>query len=152
MGEEHYKTLSAVFPMIMRMTGGNREVLLHKRANTGYMDGMWDFAGSGHVDANETAKQAVLRECKEEIGITVKMDDVSFAHLSHALSKNSDRTYYDIYFVVYEFSGIPFIAEPDKSSDLKWFCVINLPTDMIDIRKTALENYFNSIYYSEIIY
>jgi len=42
---------------------------LEKRASTGYMDGMWDFAISGHVDENETAAQAVIRASKEEIGI-----------------------------------------------------------------------------------
>jgi len=42
---------------------------LEKRASTGYMDGMWDFAISGHVDENETETLAVIRASKEEIGI-----------------------------------------------------------------------------------
>ena len=59
---EHYRFYSAVFPILLREGANGQEVLLHLRQNTGYMDGCWDFAGSGHVDENETARQAVARE------------------------------------------------------------------------------------------
>lgn len=92
--EEHFKSLSAVFPIILRDGDTGKQVLLHKRANTGYMDGMWDFAGSGHVDADETTTQALIRECKEEIGITIPPEELSFAHLSHRVGQSGARTYY----------------------------------------------------------
>lgn len=149
---EHYRTLSAVFPMIFRKGEGNRrQVLLHQRANTGYMDGMWDFAGSGHVDEGETAGQAAVRECKEETGLDVDIADLSFAHLAHRVGHNGARTYYDIYFEVRRFSGIPVIAEPEKCSGMEWFDLEQLPANMIPIRKKSLENYQNAIYYSESI-
>lgn len=141
---EHYKTLSAVFPIIMKIENERKQVLLAKRENTGYMDGMWDFAGSGHVDENETAIQAVIRESKEELGIIVAANDVKFAHLSHRLGRNGNRTYYDIYFTIENFHGKPYIAEPEKCSDLKWFNIDCLPPDMITIRKNAFELCFNS--------
>lgn len=148
---EHYKTLSAVFPILLRIENNKKQVLLARRANTGYMDGMWDFAGSGHVDKNETAMQAVKREAKEEIGIIVELKDINFVHLSHRLGKNGNRTYYDIYFSIEKFVGEPIIAEPDKCSDLKWFDIEYLPSDMIDIRKEVFQMYLKSVYYSEII-
>ena len=49
---EHYRSYSAVFPILLREGANGQEVLLHLRQNTGYMDGCWDFAGSGHVDEN----------------------------------------------------------------------------------------------------
>ena len=149
---EHYRALSAVFPIIIKKIGEKRQVLLHKRANTGYMDGMWDFAGSGHVDEGETAKQAIVRECKEELGITVLIDDIEFVHLSHRLGKDGARTYYDIYFAIKHYENTPFIAEPCKCAGLEWFEVTSLPADIITIRKMALENYLRSVTYSEIIY
>ena len=75
---EHYRSYSAVFPILLREGANGQEVLLHLRQNTGYMDGCWDFAGSGHVDENETARQAVARECLEELGITVNPADMEF--------------------------------------------------------------------------
>ena len=68
---QHFPCYSAVFPLLLREHNGKREVLLHRRHNTGYMDGKWDIAGSGHVDEDETARQALARECTEELGIRV---------------------------------------------------------------------------------
>ena len=148
---EHFKSLSAIFPIILQGKGSNLQILLHRRKNTGYQDGKWDMAASGHVDEGETAKMAVVRECAEELGIDVKIADLSFAHLSHRVSNNGGRTYYDIYFVVNKYDGIPKIMEPDKCSDLKWFKTNDLPDEMIDVRKAAFENYKNNIHYSEVI-
>jgi 8-oxo-dGTP pyrophosphatase MutT (NUDIX family) len=120
---------------------------LHRRQNTGYQDGKWDIAGSGHVDEGETAMDAVVRECGEELGITVKQTDLTFAHLSHRLAK--DRTYYDIYFAVGDYSGVPTIMEPDKCSELAWFPLDDLPGDMIECRRQDVQNFLNNQPYSE---
>ena len=129
---EHFKSLSAIFPLILRKNGDSSEILLHRRQNTGYQDGKWDIAGSGHVDEGETAQMAVVRECREELGIEVDIKDLTFAHLSHRFS---NRVYYDIYFVVRQYAGTPVIAEPEKCSALAWFPMDQLPGDMIDCRR-----------------
>ncbi len=147
----HYKTLSAIFPIIIKQSGNTRQVLLHRRANTGYMDGKWDFAGSGHVDEGESATQAVVRECREEVGIHVQAADIQFAHLSHRLGLNGGRTYYDIYFYVNSYDGAPTINEPEKCSALEWFDVNALPEDMIDFRRQILLDCLNGVTYSEVI-
>lgn len=148
---EHFKALSAIFPIILQEKDDTMQILLHRRKNTGYQDGKWDIAASGHVDEGETAKMAVVRECEEELGIDVKIKDLSFVHLSHRASNIGGRTYYDIYFVVNKYHGIPKIIEPDKCSELRWFKINDLPNEIIDIRKVVLENYKNNIQYSEVI-
>lgn len=148
---EHFKSLSAIFPIILQEKDGDVQILLHRRKNTGYQDGKWDIAGSGHVDEGETAKMAVVRECTEELGIDVKIIDLSFVHLSHRVSNNGGRTYYDIYFVVNKYDGAPKIMESDKCSELKWFKINDLPDEIIDIRKAVLDDYRNNIQYSEVI-
>lgn len=148
---EHFKTLSAIFPIILKEKDGSMQVLLHRRKNTGYQDGKWDIAASGHVDEGETAKMAVVRECAEELGIDVKITDLTFVHLCHRVSNSGGRTYYDIYFVVNNYNGIPKIMEPDKCSELRWFKIDGLPNEIIDIRKMVLDNYRNNIQYSEVI-
>lgn len=148
---EHFKSLSAIFPIILMKNNEDIEILLHRRKNTGYEDGKWDIAGSGHVDEGETAKMAVIRECAEELGIDVKISDLSFAHLSHRVSNKFGRTYYDIYFIVNNHEGTPKIMESNKCSELKWFKINDLPNDIIDIRKIVLDNYRNNIQYSELL-
>lgn len=144
---EHARTLSAVFPIFLREDEGRTEILLHRRQNTGYMDDRWDVAASGHVDEGETATQTVVRECMEEIGVTVRVEDVEFAHLTHSFSLG--RVYYDIYFVVKRFNGTPRIMEPDKCSALAWFALDALPDDMIDDRRADVEDYLRGVHYSE---
>jgi len=146
---KHFKSFSAIFPIILQEKDDTIQILLHRRKNTGYQDGKWDIAASGHVDEGETAKMAVVRECAEELGIDVKIKDLSFVHLSHRVSNTGGRTYYDIYFVVNKYHGIPKVIEPDKCSELRWFKIDDLPNEIIDIRKIALDNYKNDIQYSE---
>lgn len=147
--EEHFRAFSAVFPMIFKAGRDETKILLHRRKNTGYQDGKWDIAASGYVDKGETAQMAVIRECKEELGIDVKMADIEFAHLSHHFSP--DRTYYDIYFLIKGYNGDPSIMEPDKCSELSWFSIEALPDDIIECRKLAIECYINKKLYSEIM-
>jgi 8-oxo-dGTP pyrophosphatase MutT (NUDIX family) len=147
---KHFRTLSASIPIILQKKDGNVEILLHRRKNTGYKDGEWDMAGSGHVDENETAKMTAVRECAEELGIGVKIEDLSFAHLAHRIN-TGEKTYYDIYFVVNKYDGIPKIMEPNKCSELRWFKITDLPNDIMYIRKVVIDNYIDNIQYSEII-
>ena len=149
--EEHFKVYSAVFPIIIKRYEGQMQVLLSMRKNTGYMDGRWDFAGSGHVDENESATQAVVRECQEELGIIVNPDNIHFAHMSHRVGLNGERTYFDIYFTVDSFTGEPYIAEPDKCSGLQWFAIDMLPDEVIGIRKRALQLYLEDVPYDEVM-
>ena len=146
---QHFKTLSAVLPVVLRERDGREEVLLLRRANTSYMDGNWDFAGSGHVEAGETASQALCRELFEETGLIAKPEDTAFLHVSHRVK---DPTYYDFYFTVRKWTGEPSVREPGKCSGMDWFPVGKLPRDMIPNRRRAFELARTGIAYSEIIY
>ena len=93
---EHHKSYSAIFPILLREGPAGREVLLHLRQNTGYQDGTWDIAGSGHVDAGETARQALVRESREELLLSAEPEDAVFAHLCHRPVNADGRSYYDL--------------------------------------------------------
>lgn len=146
---EHYRTLSAVLPVVIREHDGREEVLLLRRANTTYMDGKWDFAGSGHVEEGETASQAVCRELFEETGLVAKPEDAVFLHVSHRIK---EPTYYDFYFQIKAWTGEPAIREPEKCSEMAWFPVDALPEDMIPNRRNVFLLARAGVTYSEIIY
>ena len=150
MASQHFPCYSAVFPLLLRQHEGRHEILLHRRRNTGYMDGKWDIAGSGHIDAGETARQALARECAEELGIHVRPEDADFAHVCHRLGLEGDRTYYDLYFFVRGYTGTPAIMEPEKCDGLAWFALDALPEEMIDFRRLHLRQALQGVSYDEI--
>ena len=129
---EHYRSYSAVFPILLREGANGREVLLHLRQNTGYMDGCWDFAGSGHVDENETARQAVAR--------------------CHRVAGGDGRTYYDLCFVIRKYDGMPAVMEPDKNAGLRWFPTEALPENISTAVEVMLRPCLRGQPYSEVIH
>lgn len=144
---ERFRAYSAVLPIILITDGAKTQILLHRRKNTGYQDGRWDFAGSGHIDEGETARAAAVRECEEELGIHIKEEDLTFSHLSHHFG---NRTYYDICFLIKQFEGTPAIMEPEKCSELGWFDIDHLPDEMIEVRRTLFQRIMENVLYSEI--
>ena len=144
---ERFKSLSAVILLLTRKVNNGEEILFQKRINTGYCDGFYDLAASGHVEANESMKQAMCREAKEELGIIINEDDLEFICMIHKKSKGS--TYYNGYFKANKWIGEPCINEPEKNEELKWFNINDLPSNIVDDRIIAIENYKNDVKYSE---
>lgn len=71
-------TMAAVFVLLRNDKG---EFLLQQRANTGYLDGYYDFACSGHVEPGELIRDTAVRELQEEVGLTAKPEDLKLVHI-----------------------------------------------------------------------
>jgi len=68
----------AVVPHITVTAGilhQNGKVLIAKRPSSGLLGGMWEFPG-GKVEENENHAQALIRELREELGITAAVDEL----------------------------------------------------------------------------
>ena len=50
MSEKYYSRLAVNLVLTRVNENGEKEILLQLRQNTGYMDNMYDFACSGHVE------------------------------------------------------------------------------------------------------
>ena len=51
----------------------NGEVLMMRRAGTGFFDGLYSLPG-GHVEPGESLRAAAVRELSEETGVRVRPD------------------------------------------------------------------------------
>lgn len=135
--KERYKFICAVYLILIK----ENKVLLLKRANTGYEDGNYSLV-AGHMDGNETIKQAMIREAYEEAGIIIDENDIEIAAFLH---RKTDPERLDFFLKCDKFSGEVTNMEPDKCSELSWYDINNLPENIIPCVKKAIENYQNNI-------
>lgn len=135
--KERYKFIGAVYLILIK----ENKVLLLKRANTGYEDGNYSLV-SGHMDGNETIKQAMIREANEEAGIIIDENDLEIVAFLH---RKTDPERLDFFLKCDKFSGEVTNMEPDKCSELSWYDINNLPENIIPCVKKAIENYQNNI-------
>ncbi|BED92991.1 MAG: NUDIX domain-containing protein [Candidatus Paraimprobicoccus trichonymphae] len=141
--EKKFRSINAIFAILEQ----DNKILLQKRQNTGYMDGLWDVSVSGHVEKNEPISSTVTREIKEEIGIEVTKENIEFVSFEHNYLLGIAHC--NFYFKILKFEGVPHICEVEKCSDLKWFNINKLPEDMIFNRKIVIQNYLKGINYNE---
>lgn len=142
-----YKTTAAVFALIFNAT--HDKILLQKRVNTGTKDGFYDVGTAGHVEEGESMSQAMARELKEEIGLIVDAQNLVFSSMMHKRYKDTNVPYFNGYFIVDNYEGTPKILEPEKNAELIWVSLDNLPGDLIEDRKIAIDNYLNNVPYIE---
>lgn len=102
------------------------QILLMRRANTGYMDGMFGVP-SGHLEQDETLVEAARRELLEETGIDVPAEALVQVHAGYR--RCSDRTYADYYFVCDDWRGEPKIMETDKCDKAIWADKTEMPEE-----------------------
>lgn len=118
------------------LTDGQGRVLFGRRANTGYEDGAYHLP-SGHLEAGESVVDALVREAKEEIGVTIDPAAVGFAHVMHNSSSGGRVAFF---FSVEEWEGEVSNMEPGKCDDLAWFALDALPGRMIGYCRDALRH------------
>src|SRR5690606_22859107 len=111
-------------------------VLYGQRSNTGFEDGAWHLP-AGHLEAGESVVTALIREAAEEIGVTIRPEDVQFSHLMHNSSSGGRMA---IFFTVTDWQGEPENCEPDKCSALDWFALDTPPDRMIDYCRVAMKH------------
>lgn len=143
--KQRYQSKVAVFLILTREENGKTEILLQRRYNTGYMDGKYDVACSGHVEKGESLSMALCREAKEEIGLDINKKDLKLVSIIHRYQED----YIDVFFTTYIYKGTPKIMEPDKCDDLQWFNINELPENIIIRNLNVIINMKKGIIYDE---
>ncbi len=123
----------------------DNQILLLRRFNTGYEDGKYSVC-AGHVEANESYIDAMIREAKEEIGIDIEKDHLKAIQIMHRKSE-SERM--DYFFECKQFEGNVSNCELDKCDELKWVDLKELPDNTIPYVKYAVEAYLKKIIFTQ---
>lgn len=100
------------------------EVLLQRRsANKKLWPNMWDITAGGHVLAGEFGYEAVIREIKEELGIELDKNEITF--LGSAISKQEksgiiNNHFNEYYIAKKDIDETKLTIQEEEVSEIKW--------------------------------
>jgi len=136
----------AAFPVTVHLLFiCENQILLARRFNTGYRDGEYSVP-AGHLDGDETVVAAGMREAKEEIGVDIEADNLTFSSVMHRI-EGDERV--DFFVQVHNWSGEIVNTEPDKCDDLRWVGLDKLPDNTIPYVQRAIANHLRNIAFDE---
>ena len=114
----------------------DEEVLLGRRANTGYGDGAYE-PPSGRLAERETLVEAAARIAAAQVGITLDPTRITLAHVMHDVSGAGRMAFF--------LTADAWVGEPGTAaysySDFGWFPLCELPANMIDRARVAVRNF-----------
>jgi len=117
----------------------NNETLLMKRGGDSRNEtGIWSQPGGG-VDFGEKIEDAIKREVKEELGVTIELHD--FLTVTDHIIPGENQHWVSVSYLGKIVSGKPAILEQEKCSEIKWFALNNLPENLTQPTKESVEAY-----------
>jgi ADP-ribose pyrophosphatase YjhB (NUDIX family) len=140
--KERFKLIPEVYLILER----DGRILLSRRFQTGYEDGNYSMV-AGHVDGNETMREAIARETAEESGL--KINPLKLEHLLTMHRWCGDHERIGLYFTTKHWDGEIRNMEPNKCDDLSWFPLEQLPENTIPYIQTAISCYLKGEKYCE---
>ena len=121
------------------VVAANTQLLLLRRAGTGYGDGLYQPPG-GYLQAGESPSAAAIRECEEEAGIVIAPDDLQplcvMPYYSPAGATAGQGV--DFIMMAWRFGGAARIGEPHKADVIGWFDAGDLPARAVPFLAPAL--------------
>ncbi|MFA6307914.1 MAG: NUDIX domain-containing protein [Patescibacteria group bacterium] len=112
----------------------DNKLLLLKRKNTKVFDNMWSVP-SGRLNSGEGILKAIIREIKEEVGVDIKVEDLSEPLFMHHKDERGERVY--VFFICHNWQGEPENLEKDKCEKIEWFNIEHFPKDLLPHIKEA---------------
>lgn len=107
--------------LLLSTCDGSPHFLLGKRtANRAFYPGVWDVLG-GHCEPGETPEQTLVRELREEVGVTPtawRRPETFEEPLP-----NLDETLVLHLYVVTAWAGIPYNRAPEEHTEVTWVSV-----------------------------
>jgi 8-oxo-dGTP pyrophosphatase MutT (NUDIX family) len=111
-------------------------ILLQRRHGTGFADGEYGLVG-GHIEGGESIRATAVRECREEVGITVDPVDLQPLGVVHYTAPTGEGV--DFFFAARRWTGEPtLVADAD---DLRWCRPDALPPNTIPFVRRAIHHH-----------
>jgi ADP-ribose pyrophosphatase YjhB (NUDIX family) len=123
---------------LLLVSGG--DLLLGRRANTGYGDGAYE-PPSGRLAERETLVEAAVRVAAAQVGLALDPARVSLAHVLHDVSGAGRMAFF---LTADDWDPDTSPAPPAGAgsySDFGWYPLTDLPANMIDRARVAVRNY-----------
>lgn len=97
------------------------QFLVAKRHMHQHQGGKWEFIG-GKIDANESAKQALMREVNEEIGLSLNTDQLVFmGKVYHDYQDKKVCLYtYEVYLTKKQYHDFSYCQKGLENQALRW--------------------------------
>jgi 8-oxo-dGTP diphosphatase len=133
----HFQLIVDIHLMLV----SNGDLLLGRRANTGYGDGAYE-PPSGRLAERETLVEAAVRVAADQMGVALDPAGVSLAHVLHDVSGAGRMAFFltaDGW--IGEARPIPSVEGVRSYSDFGWYPLTDLPANMIDRARVAVRNY-----------
>lgn len=110
------------------------EILLQLRAKEKLLyPNMWDVSTAGHVSAGEDPLTAGLREAQEEIGLTIKPEDLHF----HSVRKTKEvykdivnNEFFYIYFLKFDGDIQNLKLQVEEVQEIKFFAIKKIEEEL----------------------
>lgn len=123
---------SSVHVAVAVIVNSEKEVLLALRQLHQHQGGLWEFPG-GKVEADESNYDALLREVKEELAVTIQAAK-PLIKIAHDYSEQS--VILDVW-TVSEFTGTP---QGQEGQTLRWCSITDLVVDDFPAANVAIIN------------
>ena len=132
--------VAAAYVVLRRPGPDGDEVLLQRRAGTGFMDGRWSVL-AGHVDPGESVHEAAVREAAEEAGVRVEPAALRAVTALHRFERGGPAVEQrlDVFFEVTAWGGEPTLREADRADAMGWFPLGRLPEPLVPHERTVLD-------------
>lgn len=142
------QNVNSVIPASYLVLFENGKILLLRRFNTGYEDGKYSLV-AGHVEPGESFSNCIIREAKEEAGITISEEDIEVIHVMYRNIEGETSQRIEVFYTAKNWSGKVTNMEQNKCDDLSWFDLNNIPLNTIGYIREALLNIGKGLSFSE---
>lgn len=143
-GEIHDKNLLHNEIVVFVINDKNQLLLQKRSAKKKSHPNCWASSCAGHVDVSETLEDAALRELSEELGISVKKEELKILlYKALVLREKRDSTVRTWYYIKTDLDIPDFTIQTEKLSEIRWFSldevISNVGNPLFTFKKDGLE-------------